>query len=595
MSHKKVKFAFVFLLFVHMTVSVVSGAKPPRVLIFSGSNNHNWQKTTPAIQEILAESGISSDVTEEPDKCTAEMLSGYDVIVSNYNTLGAKDADWTETTKKAFLDFIRKGNGHVTVHAGGSSFGDWPQYQRIAAWRSPTTGYGPQHAFPINIVEFDHPICSGIYSFRTKDELWHNMAFPAGAQTLATAFSSKEFGGSGKPEPILAVSEFGKGRCVNLALGHDVTAMKMGAFRTLLTRSVQWASSTRTSTSLSDDVLDSRTSKAPKNLALGALADSPDGLEKDGKSQGDQAAIDGDDSTYWDERNKQSLYRLRIKLPHAETVGAIQITGYDHHNFAPKDFAVELDGKTVKNVTDAQYNDNNLLVLLDETKCTTVELKITGYYGLSPAIRELAIFGPTQLDTLDTIEFTEASDIPDLLEWKETDTSIALTNNDKIVWRFNYSVSEPKPYFHPLSLMDGTILTWNNPPDHIWHHALWFSWKYINGINYWEPNDREKGTYAGVTEWGNVDIEQYDDHSASINMDLQYHPAGESNVMTERRTVLISAPDSAGQYTIAWTSTFTAVEKIILDRTPITGQKDGVSWGGYAGLSLRIAMVRRQR
>ena len=55
------------------------------------------------------------------------------------------------------------------------------------------------------------------------------------------------------------------------------------------------------------------------------------------------------------------------------------------------------------------------------------------------------------------------------------------------------------------------------------------------------------------------------------------------------RTVRISAPDSAGQYTIAWTSTFTAVEKIILDRTPITGQKDGVSWGGYAGLSLRIA------
>ena len=35
---------------------------------------------------------------------------------------------------------------------------------------------------------------------------------------------------------------------------------------------------------------------------------------------------------------------------------------------------------------------------------------------------------------------------------------------------------------------DGTTLTWFQPADHRWHRALWFTWKKINGIVYWEEN-----------------------------------------------------------------------------------------------------------
>jgi hypothetical protein len=47
-----------------------------------------------------------------------------------------------------------------------------------------------------------------------------------------------------------------------------------------------------------------------------------------------------------------------------------------------------------KSVRNAQYDNNFLVVRLDETTCKTVELKITGYYGGSPAIRELGIYAP---------------------------------------------------------------------------------------------------------------------------------------------------------------------------------------------------------
>jgi len=130
------------------------------------------------------------------------------------------------------------------------------------------------------------------------------------------------------------------------------------------------------------------------NIAPQGTATSPDDLDKDGAAGGDQAAIDGDDGTYWDEEDGKELYRLLVTFKQPERVAAVSILGYGHHNYAPKDFEIVCDGKAVKKVENAQYDNNFLIVGLDEVTCTTVELKITGYYGQSPALRELGIYRP---------------------------------------------------------------------------------------------------------------------------------------------------------------------------------------------------------
>ena len=66
--------------------------------------------------------------------------------------------------------------------------------------------------------------------------------------------------------------------------------------------------------------------------------------------------------------------------------------GFQQHSYAPKDFEVLCDAKVVKKITDAQYSNNWLTVEFAPVGCDTVELRITGYYGQSPAIRELEIF-----------------------------------------------------------------------------------------------------------------------------------------------------------------------------------------------------------
>jgi len=159
-------------------------------------------------------------------------------------------------------------------------------------------------------------------------------------------------------------------------------------------------------------------------------------------------------------------------------------------------------------------------------------------------------------------------------EWKhEEGKSLTFLVDGKLLWKLNYAKAEGKPYFHPVCLADGTALTWHRPPDHRWHRALWFSWKHINGLNYWKLTFEKTG--GGTT---------------TIRMDIAYHPPDKPNVLTEQRLITITAPGADGCYRMDWVQAFKAQDKdVVLDRTPIQGEPGGKGWGGYAGLSFRSA------
>ncbi len=178
-------------------------------------------------------------------------------------------------------------------------------------------------------------------------------------------------------------------------------------------------------------------------------------------------------------------------------------------------------------------------------------------------------------------------------DWRQTDSSVAVLNRGRVVWQVNFDKKEGKPYLHPVGLTDGTVLTCLRPADHRWHRALWFSWKFINGLNYWEE-DPKTGLSQGRTEVVDVQIRRHRDYSARIEMVLSYSEPEERAVLKEKRIVTVSAPDERSRYHIDWHSSFTAGEKdVLLDRTPIPGEEGGKGWGGYAGLSVRMAKATR--
>jgi len=174
-------------------------------------------------------------------------------------------------------------------------------------------------------------------------------------------------------------------------------------------------------------------------------------------------------------------------------------------------------------------------------------------------------------------------------EWRRTDTTLAWESGGKVVWQFSFDPAKGKPFFHPVTAGGGPSLTNFRPGDHPWHYALWFSWKYINEVNYWEE-DRETGKSGGKTGWTVPAIETHPDGSALIRMNVSYtHPSGRVD-MSEVRTLAVAAPDAAGGYAIDWQSEFTAgPEGAELGRTPMRGEPNGAINGGYAGLSARLA------
>jgi len=235
------------LLFIPLCLLSFLGCQPKiiNVLILSGKNNHNWEQTTPAIQNILEESGrFSVRVTNHPENLNPAELDQYDIILSNWNTWpDVTGHRWNPDLEKAFLNFIANGKGFVVIHAGSSTLQDWPEFQQIAGgtWGLDTTGHGPVHTFKVTIDDTNHPVMKGLKDFYIKDELWNRTKFQANIHILASAYSSPETKGTGMNEPVVITTHYGKGRGFYCVLGHNKATMQNTAWKTLLLRGTEWA------------------------------------------------------------------------------------------------------------------------------------------------------------------------------------------------------------------------------------------------------------------------------------------------------------------------------------------------------------------
>ena len=230
----------------------LADAATVKVLILSGQNNHQWQKTTPLIERFLEESElIDVHVTEAPQVLISSDFEGIDVILSNWNAFPSKSVkdpvtEWSEEARKAYVDFVRNGGGHVVIHAGSTSFYDWEDYFDICLMRwgknskNKYTSHGKQHVFPIRIEDPQHPAVNGVENSEFFDELWRNPEIHPDATVLASSFSGEPNGGTQDWEPCVIVGQFGKGRCFSTTLGHGVESLSDPALQKIIVQGVLW-------------------------------------------------------------------------------------------------------------------------------------------------------------------------------------------------------------------------------------------------------------------------------------------------------------------------------------------------------------------
>ncbi len=156
---------------------------------------------------------------------------------------------------------------------------------------------------------------------------------------------------------------------------------------------------------------------------------------------------------------------------------------------------------------------------------------------------------------------------------------------------YHYVTDHRKPFIHPLRSATGTVLTEMEPDDHPWHRGIWFSWKFLNGVNFWEEQEHageDAGTGFGHTEFAGIDEVVWHPAGTRVTTRYAYRVPTGAVVLSEQRTLQVMV-QADGVCALDWSATFTAGEQPIrFDRTVLAAE---TPWGGYAGLSFRASRM----
>lgn len=326
MNFKKyILFNAIFSLLLLTNTLYTYAAHPPKkvkVLIIDGQNNHAvWPKSTIMMKQYLENTGLftvdvertkylwkgegqkqflplagvkgASEFLKKPkaDPDFSPKFCKYDVVVSNF---GWRAAGWSEKTKEAFDQFVKKGGGFVTVHAANNSYPKWKNFNKmigLGGWggRNQKDGpyvyynndgklivdnskggcgaHGKRHEFPVTIRVPNHPITKGMPKvwLTTADECYAKLRGPAENMTiLATGKDQNENAPTNRHEPIFIVTKYGKGRVFNTILGHDAVSFQSVGFITSFTRGVEWVATGKVTQEIPSDFPNAETSSSRK-------------------------------------------------------------------------------------------------------------------------------------------------------------------------------------------------------------------------------------------------------------------------------------------------------------------------------------------
>ena len=219
-----------------------------RNLILSGGVAHDYAKTSLMLSGVLEGVDVQSQILEDFDSISKEMLLSFDMVTLNCVRWTCSQAqvspDWQdkwaftlpEAAREGLLAFLAQGKGLLALHAATICFDDWPLYREIlgAWWEWGTSGHAPFQGHQMNVIETSHPITKGISDFTIQDELYIHARFTDSVSPLI------EGEWEGQRHPMLWVRDFEQARVCYNALGHGVEAFEHPQNRLLLKRGALW-------------------------------------------------------------------------------------------------------------------------------------------------------------------------------------------------------------------------------------------------------------------------------------------------------------------------------------------------------------------
>lgn len=174
----------------------------------------------------------------------------------------------------------------------------------------------------------------------------------------------------------------------------------------------------------------------------------------------------------------------------------------------------------------------------------------------------------------------------------ERDDAFDIVSEDtrETLGRYSFSPARNHPFFYDLRPLENRGVVTNHAPwDHRWHHGLWWSWKFINDVLFWEDHPDYGGNRTGLGRTRVVEhrVGAKRDRFEVVETLLWAADGRDSPLLTEQRRMIVGLGGVPGRPTwhIDWDMLWRAEEEVKFETTPFPAN----NWGGYAGLNYRPA------
>lgn len=201
-------------------------------VLFLGAPTRNGPHHDPitryaTLKKGLGTAGIDLTYSEDPASAfTVDGLQPFDAVLlyGNWDQQGVLP----EAQRKALFAYVENGGGFVPVHCASACWGRSPEFVRLVGARFLRHG---GEEFAVDNVANDHPVLTGLPSFRAWDETYEHDE-QAGDRVILQRRGD---------EPWTWVRTQGKGRVFYTASGHDHRVWDKNEFQQLLQNGILWA------------------------------------------------------------------------------------------------------------------------------------------------------------------------------------------------------------------------------------------------------------------------------------------------------------------------------------------------------------------
>jgi len=202
------------------------------VLIGGDARFHDFQGCGKILKDFLEASGkFEVELTENRNVLVSDRLKSKDAcLFYTHGEIGTEctGKKLTQEEENALLSFVKNGGGFVGIHCASIFKGNKDYLEMLGAM---FITHSPFEEFSVNITNHENMITKRLQDFSIKDELYI-LDYDPSVQVLATAMWQ------GKPQPVVYLKEYGKGKVGYIALGHNADALLNPFFQKLLVRTV---------------------------------------------------------------------------------------------------------------------------------------------------------------------------------------------------------------------------------------------------------------------------------------------------------------------------------------------------------------------